>query len=277
MQLKSGLRSYLLAGLVATGLGAHAASQAHAAVGTPVPNPELLNLEGRKTLLLSNADVNVLVFFRTHQERSLALLKELAQCQLPVVTGKSVAWVGLVPSTSPKEEVAALVSQTRFTAPVLNDQDESVYAALRLAMHPVVVLVGRDNKLASFDAFRSVDFCAVIGARLRYQLHDMSEKDMIDAIDPPKSSQGGQVEVALRYRAMAETMFKNGNLEKALDNVRKSLDKDPGLVSAHVLKGKVLSAQGNCVDASTAFAQALSLEAANTEAKAGLATCQTPR
>ena len=44
------------------------------------------------------------------------------------------------------------------------------------------------------------------------------------------------------------------NYDKALENVRKSLDRDPLFASAHALLGQILFAQGNCADAIPALA-----------------------
>jgi hypothetical protein len=270
---KSALAVAVLTVLVALGLGGHLSTEAHAALGTVVTIAEMPSLEGGKVALLRDADINVLVFFRTHQDRSVALLKELALCQ-PSFAGKSVAWVGVVPGTSSVLEVSTLVRDQQFKAPVLVDQDEALYGALGLVMHPVVAMIGRDKKMLAFEPYRSVDFCAVVSARLRNAMHEMSDTEMSNTMDPPKVIQGGDEQVARRYRAMAESMFKNKNYDKALDYVSKSLEKYPGLAQAHALRGQILSAQGKCALALPAFAQALKLDGANLSAREGVETCQ---
>lgn len=233
-------------------------------------------LEGGKAYALRDVEANVLVFFRPNQERSLGALRELAQCQTGFA-GKSVHWVAVVSSSAPAESVAALMRDTRFAAPVLVDSGDALYGSLGLALHPVVVIVDRDQKLAAFEPFRSVDYCSVISARIRHVLREISDDELRAALAPPKSTQGGSDQVARRYRAFAEALFKDKHYDKALENVRKSLDKDPLLAPAHALLGEILLAQGNCTDAVPAFDQALALDAGNASAREGLERCKPAR
>jgi tetratricopeptide (TPR) repeat protein len=167
-----------------------------------------------------------------------------------------------------------MLRDSRFAAPVLVDSGDALYGSLGLALHPVVVIVGRDKKLAAFEPFRSIDFCSVIGARIRHALREISDDELRTALEPPKSTQGGSDQVARRYRAFAEALFKDQKYDKALENVKKSLDKDPLLAPAHALLGQILATQGNCADALPAFKQALVLDADNVSAKQGLERCK---
>lgn len=248
----------------------------HAAVGTPVSNAEMPLLGGGKAFPLRDVEASVLVFFRPNQPRSLAALRELAQCQTGFA-GKSVHWTSVISGSAPADSVPATLRDTGFAAPVLVDREDTLYGSLGLALHPVVVIVGRDQKLAAFEPYRAVDFCAVVGARIRHLLREISDADLDSALNPPKSSQGGDAQVARRYRAFAEVLFKSKNYEAALQNVRKSLDKDPQLAPAHALLGKILAAQGNCAEAIAAFRQALVIDTSNAEAKEGLENCKPAR
>lgn len=231
-------------------------------------------LDGGKARPLRDADANVLVFFRPNQERSLDALRELAECQSRFV-GKSVHWAAIVSSSAPAETVAALVRETRFAAPVFADYGDELYGSLSIALHPVVVIAGKDHKLAAFEPFRSVDYCAVVSARIRHVLHEITDDELRSAIDPPKAAEGGNGQVARRYRAYAETLFRAGNYDKALENARKSIERDSGLAPAHALMGEILRAQGNCSEAVPAFDKALALDAANALANEGLERCKS--
>jgi tetratricopeptide (TPR) repeat protein len=230
-------------------------------------------LDGGKARPLGDADVSVLVFFRPNQERSLAGLRELAQCQ-GGFAGKPARWVGVVSDSVSAESAAALAREARFVAPVLVDSGDALYGSLGISLHPVVVVVGRDHKLAAFEPFRSVDYCSVVVARIRHALREISDDELRQALDPPKASEGGNGQVARRYRAMAEVQFKAGNYDKALESVRKSIDRDPQLAPAHALLGEILLAQGNCAGAVDAFAKALAIDVTLVAAKAGMERCK---
>lgn len=256
--------------------GFHPARAAHAAIGTPIADAEMSTLEEGRARVLGDVEADVLVFFRPNQERSLGALRELAQCEQALV-GKSVRWVAIVSSSAPADDVKAMMRASGFAAPVLVDEGDALYGSLGLALHPVVVIAGRDHRLAAFEPFRSVDFCAVVGARIRHLLHEISDDELRLVLDPPRAVEGGNGQVALRYRAFAEALFNDQRYDKALENVRKSLDKDPLLAPAHALLGSILLAQGNCAEAVPAFDKALALDAANATAKQGLAQCKAAR
>ena len=135
MDFGPALRLALLVALVASGSSLHPASAAHAAIGTPVPNAEMPLLQGGKRSALKEAETNVLVFFRPRQERSLEALKEMAQCQT-AFAGKAVQWSAVVSGSAPADEVAAMMRDTQFAAPVLLDAGDALYGSLGLALHP---------------------------------------------------------------------------------------------------------------------------------------------
>jgi len=266
----------ILLALVGFACGVHPATAAHAAIGTDVANTEMPTLDGGKARLLGNVEADVLVFFRPNQERSLGALRELAQCQ-KAFAGKSVRWTAIVSSSAPAESVALMMRETRFDAAVLVDRGDALYGSLGLALHPVLVIVGRDHKLAAFEAFRSVDFCSVVSARIRHVLREISDDELKRALDPPRAAEDGNGLVARRYRAFAAALFKDKNYDKALDNVRKSLDHDPLLAPAHALMGEILLAQGNCAEAIPAYDKALAIDPAIAAAKQGLERCKLAR
>ena len=262
----------LLAGVAAF----HPATAARAAIGTPVANVEMPTLAGGRANVLRDVEASVLVFFRPGQERSVGALRELAECQKEFA-GKSVHWAAIVSSTASAEGVAGVMRETRFAAPVLVDDGDALYGSLGIALHPVVVIVGRDRKLAAFEPFRSVDFCAVVRARIRHALREISDAQLREALEPPKAAEGGNGQVARRYRALAEALFKAKNYDKALDNARKSVERDPQLAAAHALIGEILLAQGNCAEALQAFGRALAIDPASASAKDGIERCKAAR
>ena len=276
MLFRPALRLALLLALTAGASSLHPASAAHAAIGAEVSNAEMPLLEGGKAYALGEVAANVLVFFRPKQERSLEALRELAQCQ-GGLSGKSVRWAAVVSDSAPADEIAAIMRDTGFTAPVLVDRGDALYGSLGLALHPVVVLIGKDKRLAAFEPFRSVDFCTVVAARIRHALGEISDAELQEILSPPKATQGGSVQVARRYRAFAEALLKDQKADKALEMVRKSLDKDPLLAPAHALLGKILATQGKCADAIPAFSKALELDAESATAKEGLEGCKSVR
>lgn len=256
--------------------GFHPASAARAQVGTPVADVELATLEGGKARLLGDAGANVLVFFRPNQEHSRRTLQDLADCQKGFA-GKPVRWVAIVSGTASKESVTAVVREARLAMPVLVDEGDTLYGSLGVALHPVIVIVGRDQKLAAFEPFRAINYCAVVTARIRYVLREISDEELQRALAPPRAVNGGDAQTAVRNLRLAEALFKAKSYDKALESVRRSLERDPALAPAYALMGKILAAQGNCAQAVRAFFKALEIDAGNALAREGIEQCKPTR
>ena len=269
-------RLFLSLALVFSASNVHSVAKAHVPIGTPVSNQEMPLLAGGKTQLLRDVEANVLVFFRPSEEHSVSALKELAKCQadLPRPT---VNWMGVVSSSASVDAVTATLRDTGFGSPVLVDRDNELYGRLEMAQHPAVAIIGRDKKLAAFEPFRKINYCAVVTARIRHLLREISDADMANVLSPPRATQGGNGQVARRYRAFAERQFIDKKYDIALDNVRKSLEKDPQLAIAHQLLGQILAAQDKCAEAVPAFDQALAIDSSLLSAKEGLERCKAAR
>jgi tetratricopeptide (TPR) repeat protein len=264
----------LLVAAVVGGLGGYpAATAVHAEPGTPVADREMPALEGGKARLFQDAAASVLVFVRANQKRSLGALKELSECR-ESLAGKPVRWVAIVSDADSRDDVAALLRSSALAMPVLVDEGDALYGSLGVSLHPVVVVVGADRKLAAFEPFRAINYCELVTARVRHALREMSDDELQRALAPPKAQVGGDAQVALRYHALAEALFKAGNHAKAIEAVRKSLDKDPGRAQAHVLLADILAAQGRCAEASEAYGKAREIDPSSREAIGGPVGCK---
>lgn len=267
-------RWMLVGALVATAAAFHPAGNARAQIGTPVPDLEMATLAGDRVRLLADVDASVLLFFRPYQEHSRETLREMADCRKRLAR-PSVRWVAIVSSSAPPEAAAAVVRESGLDTPVLVDQNDALYAALGVVLHPVVVIVGRDRRLAAFEPYRSVNLCTIVTARIRRALGEISDADVQQVLAPPRAVNGGDAAAALRNLRFAEALFRAGNHEKALENVRKSLALDESLAPAHALLGEILASQGNCTDAIPAFRKALALDPASPQARKGIEGCKT--
>lgn len=276
MTLSAARRAVLLVALLGVIAGLNVASAVHATIGTPVDNAQMPTADGGSARALLDVEANVVVFFRPDHERSTAALRLLAKCQRSFAA-KSVHWAAVVSDTVPAEHAAAMVRESRFAAQVLIDKGDALYRSLGMVLHPVLVIVDRDRKLAAFEPISAVNSCDVVNARLRFALKEISEAQLDAALDPPPSTTGETGKVAQRYRAYAETLLKRGSLDGALENVRKSLERDPASARSHALLGEIHAALGECPMAIPAFERALAIDPANQAAKQGLERCGAAR
>jgi tetratricopeptide (TPR) repeat protein len=256
--------------LAAAPLGAHA----HAEVGTPVDNVELRTIAGGKERILSaKAKANVIVFFRTGQERTVDALGQLATCE-KLFAGKPVHWIGVVSSTEAPDEVKALVAKTGIVMPVAVDEGDKLYDALGIRLHPMVAMTDARFKLSTIEMYRQIDYCEIIKARIRYLLGEIDLAAVEAVLNPPKGTMPGDDprDVARRDVNLGKMLLKRKQYEKALQSANKALERAP-VPAAFALIGDVYAAQGDCQKALAQYEQALKLDPKEPAALAGKAAC----
>lgn len=268
----AGRGSLLVAALIGGLGGFPSVTVAHAQVGTPVEDMELPALDGGKAHVIAEVAANVIVFVRPGQSRSLGALKEFAACR-KALEGKSVRWAAIVSGAASKESVTAMVRESQVAMPLLIDEGDVLYGSLELAQHPVTVIIGADRKVAAVEPLRTINYCAIVTAHVRHVLREISDEELQHALAPPKAEAGGDAQVALRYRALAAALFKSGNYAKAIENVRRSLEKDPGRAATYVLLGDILAAQGDCAEANHAYRKAREIDPSSRASAGGVDGC----
>lgn len=246
---------------------------ANVAVGSVITNQEMSAVDGTRHLLLTNATVNVFVFFRPGQEHSRATLEQVARCAAEMKE-KSIHWVAIVSDRYPKEKVEAEIKETGLAIPVLIDEGDALYGRLGVALCPVTGITDHDHKLAAYVPFTKVNFPVILQAHVRRVLGEITDKELAEAIDPSSAKSGGNAAMARTQLRLALRLYESGSFEKALENVQKSIEKAPDMAAAHALLGQILAALGKRAEALQAYERALKLEPTNTNALAGLKALQ---
>lgn len=246
---------------------------AHAEVGSVIEDVEMPTLDGGKQRLLSDAEVNVFIFFKPGQEHSRSTMKKISRLEKEMA-GKPVRWAGIVSDTIPKADVLALVKDSGITMPVLVDVGDALYGRLGVALQPVVGITDKDHKLVAYQPFAKVNYIEVLRAQVRHVLKEIDDKGLAQALHPPVATMGDDAAAARRRLMLAGKLFQAKNYGKALENVNISIDKAPAFAPAYALLGDILAAQGHCPDAVQAFEQALKLDPANKRSFEGRKSCE---
>jgi tetratricopeptide (TPR) repeat protein len=255
-------------------LAAPFAAHAHAQAGTAIENVELKTIAGGRAWLLSaSAKANILVFFRTGQERSYDALKMLATCEKELA-GKPVHWVGLVSSSEPPAEVKDLVARTGIAMPVLVDEDDQLYGALEIRLHPMVAIADGAFMLSTVEMYRQIDYCDIVKGRIRVVLGELDAAGMEKLLNPDKGTMPGDDirDVARRSVNLGRKQLEIKQYDKALVSANKALEKAP-MAAAFALIGDVHAARGNCAAAVKQYNQALKLDPREKYALAGKQAC----
>lgn len=253
------------------GLGAFA----RAALGSVITNVELPTVTGGQHHLLSNAAANVFFFFKPGQEHSRVVLRQITACQRRFA-GKSVHWVAVASDRFPKEEIVLEAKAAELSMPVLIDTNDLFYGSLGVALSPVLGITDRDHRLVVYLPFAKVNYQTVLEAHLRYLLKEISAQELQEVLEPPVTVRGSEAEVARRWLRLGERLLRSGNLDKALESIHQSLEKNPTNADAHAVLGHIQAAKGKSEEAAKSFAEALRLDPANTNALAGKKALQNP-
>jgi tetratricopeptide (TPR) repeat protein len=259
-----------LLGVVAAPYVAHA----HADAGTPVENQELRAVGGGKAALFdAKSKVSVLDFVRTAQDRSADALKAMAKCEKDLA-GKPVRFVAILPGETPLEEAQAMAQASGVKMPLLLDEEERLYNKLGVRLHPVIFLVDARHKVADFEQYRQIDYCAVIAAHIRFLLGEIDQATLDKIVEPPKNTMPNEDprDVGNRDVNLGRKQLEIKKYDKAIASANKALALGPN-AGAYALLGDVARARQDCPGALQQYQRALKLDPAEKHAVAGKAAC----
>jgi len=269
-------RAALAATLAATLLLAAAAAGAsvHVEEGTAVENQELKTLAGgRERLFSPKMRANVLVFFRTGQERSVDALAQLATCE-KLFAGKPVRWVGVVSDTETSAAVQSLVARSGVAMVVVVDEGDALYGKLGIRLHPMLAFVDDKFRLSAVEMYRQIDYCEIVKARLRLMLGELDKAGFEAVVNPARGTMPSDDprDVARRDVNLGRALLKRKQYDKAAAAAQKALERAP-VAAAFSLLGDVAQARGDCARAQAQYDQALKLDPKDVAAQAGKAAC----
>jgi tetratricopeptide (TPR) repeat protein len=250
-------------------------AQAHAEAGVSIDNVELRTIAGGKERVLSpKMKVNLLVFFRTGQERSVDALKQMAACEKELA-GKAVYWAAVVSGSEPLADVKAVVEQTGIRMPVLIDEGDVLYDRLGIRLHPMVGIADAKFVLAAMEPYRQIEYCDVIKTRIKMLLGEADQAALDKVLNPEKSPLPGAdlAKKAMRDVNMARRLFEIGQYAESVKFAQKAVGVAE-VPAAYTVMGKSYAKLGKCPDAEQAFAKALELDPKDQDAAAGKGSCK---
>jgi tetratricopeptide (TPR) repeat protein len=269
-----GHRAFLAPAAILAALSAFAARPAQTETGRVLAEATLRRIDGGAAPLVDRASgATALIFFKPGQERSLETLRLMARCQ-PMLAGRPVRWVGIVPGDTDPAEARAAVEASGAPLAVLVDEGDALYGKLGMRMHPAVGVVDRARRLVAFEPFHQTDYCGIVMARLRRALGEISDEEVARALAPAESALPGAdpAGVARRHLSFARKLLEARAYAQAHESTRKALTIAP-LPAAWTLEGRIFAAEGRCADAVAAFDAALRMDPRDADAVAGKQGC----
>ncbi|HET6414518.1 MAG TPA: redoxin domain-containing protein [Anaeromyxobacter sp.] len=230
-------------------------------VGDRVDDVQLPAAAGGQTSLLAKGAVNVLVFAKTGHPHCSETLRDLASREGQIA---GVHWVAIFPGDTPLADARAMATECGIKMPILLDPGDALYGKLGVKLHPTILVVDKEGKLAAWEPFREINYGDRLMAQIRFTLGEISAAQLAEAQDPKRSDTHSDPGAAKSHTQFAQKLLEMGALDQALSEVQKSLALSPSS-QAYLMEGKVLVRQGKCGDAAKAFEVAERLEPKNGE------------
>jgi tetratricopeptide (TPR) repeat protein len=245
-----------LAGVIAAGFLPPSAV-AFAEPGTKVDPVQLPRVGGGRAALLSGAaKVNVVLFFRTDQDRSLEALRQSAGCE-KALAGKSVHWAAIVSGSAAPEEAKAVAATAGIQMPVLLDEGDLLYEKLQIRLHPAIAILDANGVVQSIESYRQLDFADVIQARIRLALGEIDQAALDRALNPEVSRLPGDdpAKKAMRDVNLARRLIEVGQFDAAVKQAQHAMEQAPVPAAFGVL-GLAYARLGRCPEAKRMLDQA---------------------
>jgi len=228
---------------------------------------------GKAPLVSPKARVNVLLFFRSGQDRSIDALRQLAGCERELAP-KGIRFVGVISGSASPAEVKAALAAAGATFAVLVDEGDKVYNAFQVRMLPVAGITDGAGVLQAMEPYRQVDFGDVVRARIRFQLGEIDKAALEAAVNPAAAPLpgGDPVKKARRDVKMARKLLELGQLEAAVKQAQRALEQAP-VPEAFPVLGLAYARLGRCGEARRMLDQAQAALPASPELPEARALC----
>jgi len=232
------VKACFLAAMGAALLGAPAAASGHVEVGTRVESVDLETLAGGRHALLAGGQVSVVVFFRPEQDRSEDTMRRLAECESSF-KGKPIHTVGVVSAGAPRDQVRALVAESRVKSPILLDEGDRIYGQLELRQHPVIVIVDTNGRVHAVEPYQRLRYCDIVRARVRFLLGELDQAAVDRVVKPERAAFPNEVGggSAARYVKLGDKELAKGSCVLAIRAYDDALRRDP--LNAKALEGRM--------------------------------------
>lgn len=246
----------------------------YADIGNELPNATLKALDGKQRQILDpEAPLNVFMFFRPNQPRSLEALTILTRvCEN--YADRKVNCVALVSDYYKRKEVLKAIKHADWSAArTLVDHDELYAGRLGVSLHPSIGIANGACELLAYEPYAHVNYTQRIEAQIEYALGEINLEQLRAALDPPVLPKKHKDRAHLNYH-YALKLYDSGKLDRALETAKQALEIDDTLVDAYALIGLVYLRKSDCNKAKQHFEMALSRDPDNAAAKQGKQICK---
>jgi tetratricopeptide (TPR) repeat protein len=241
----------------------------HLKEGEPAPDFKLKALDD-KTYSLSDSKkkVEIILYWRTDQDRSLNALKALKQLN-NTFSDQPVRILAITKDTD-TSAIKEVTQSLNLPFPVLRDSKEEVYSQFGVFVFPSTAIIDQKGIYRFHYGGYRENYAKEVEDRVKVFLGLLSEKDL-------NVNEGQEVTLATEEQKRArnhinlgKTLHTRGMDDKAIMEFRKAVELDGFNPEGHILLGLLLLDQGETDEALRHLNTGMELDPKSTFAKIGL-------
>ncbi len=241
----------------------------HLKEGEPAPDFNLKALDG-KTYALSDSkgQVDIILYWRTDQDRSLNALKALKELYV-TFSDQPVRILSITKDTD-TSAIKEVKQSLNLPFPILRDSKEEVYSLFGVFVFPSTAIIDQKGIYRFHYGGYREDYAKEIEDRVKVFLGLLSEEDL-------NVDEGQEVTLATEEQKRArnhinlgKTLHARGMDEKAILEFQKAVELDGSNPEGHILLGLLLLDQGETDEALKHLNTGMELNPKSTVAKIGL-------
>lgn len=241
-------------------------------IGTVLPNPTLLGIDGVERSLLAEGTVSAFIFLNPEQEHSLEVLGDLAELRNEMAE-KPIAWIAVVSDRFSTDTVRSVISEAGLEIETIVDTGDRLYGELGVRLYPSIGIADREGSLQAYLPFTKVNYMQSVRAHLLHALGEFDDDQLKDALHPKDVKVTGNDAVANRNISFARMLLEAGKPDKALAKARDAVEASPDSAEAQALVSLILAQQGNCDAAQENLQRALEIDPENATAQEAFGLC----
>jgi len=244
-------------------------------VGSALPNPSLVGLDGVERALVDRQRATVFLFFDPRQDRSREVLGALADLQ-GEFDDTDVRWVGVVSDRFSSEDAASALSEIGVRLDTVVDSGDRLYGELGVRLYPSIGIADSQAILRAYLPYAKVNYMGAVEAHLRHVLGQIDDDALDRALHPTVGYVSSDAAAVGRTLKLARMLWDNGKRDKALAKAREAAEAAPDMADPHALVGIFLVEEGLCEEGRKSLSKALEIDPDQAEARAALLDCPSP-
>jgi Flp pilus assembly protein TadD/peroxiredoxin len=213
-------------------------------VGDPAPPLLVEDLNGKKVNLAFTGKLTVLLFWKSEQAGSLAILEKLADLA-GEFKGSKVEVVTIADGEAETPELLDLVKQQSFPFPVFIDRSKRSQERYGIIVFPSTGIIAENGRLQYYQPGQPGNYSETIGGKLKVLLGTMTEQQYSALLRLRGATSGEDRKKAQDHFAKGMRSWEDGNRREAISELTQAVALHPRYKKAQLQLGYLLLEVGD--------------------------------